>query len=112
MAAELKEEVTCPVCLEMPRSGYLLCANGHLTCRTCHSRLKNKSCPQCRARCSKGEQQPWQSHLATRILERLQNVECLYVSISIIVNEKSKANSYIFFQLCQGGLPQQVRDQE
>ena len=24
MAAELKEEVTCPVCLEMPRSGYLL----------------------------------------------------------------------------------------
>ncbi len=90
MAAELKEEVTCPVCLEMPRSGYLLCANGHLTCRTCHSRLKNKSCPQCRARCSKGEQQPWQSHLATRILERLQNVECLYVSID---NCKRKVQS-------------------
>ncbi len=53
----LRQKVTCPVCLDIPRRcGLVTCPNGHLLCETCYDRLRisertgRKSCPTCRSR--------------------------------------------------------------
>jgi len=43
--SDLKKQVECPVCLEVPRKAPVFsCRNGHLVCQKC----KRKSCPTCR----------------------------------------------------------------
>ena len=40
----LKKQIECPVCLEVPRKGPVFaCLNGHLVCQRC----KQESCPTC-----------------------------------------------------------------
>ncbi len=73
---ELQEEVTCPVCLMVPREGGLLpCVNSHLICEKCFANLKEKICPECRVhyRNAANDQggKPQRSRLADRVLERL-----------------------------------------
>jgi len=42
---DLKKQIECPVCLEVPRKGPVYaCPNGHLVCQKC----KRESCPTCR----------------------------------------------------------------
>merc|ERR1719318_1363201 len=42
---KLKENVECPVCMEIPRAGPMfVCPNGHFVCKKC----KTGSCPTCR----------------------------------------------------------------
>jgi len=40
----------CPVCLDqmVPPTRILQCTNGHLTCETCKSKMRNPLCPECR----------------------------------------------------------------
>ncbi len=43
----LKEQLKCPVCLELPKSPPIYqCPNGHIVCNICHKKLQ--VCPQCR----------------------------------------------------------------
>ena len=40
---DLKKEVECPICLEIPKTGPIYaCPNGHLVCQNC----KGKTCQQ------------------------------------------------------------------
>ncbi len=68
----LKEEVTCPVCLEVPRRGGLFqCPNGHLICEDDHAKLKGaKTCPECRA--SYGQGKPMRNKLAEKLLNVIE----------------------------------------
>ncbi len=75
MMEELEEEVTCPVCLTVPREGGLVpCPNSHLVCEACFANLRSKSCPECRAEyrnpAGRGGK-PQRSRLAQRVLERM-----------------------------------------
>ena len=48
--ADIRSWIECPVCMITPRRGYIYqCYNGHVTCSTCHQRLKqdHNRCPEC-----------------------------------------------------------------
>ena len=48
--ADIRSWIECPVCKIVPRRGYIYqCYNGHVTCSTCHQRLKQEHnrCPEC-----------------------------------------------------------------
>ena len=72
---DLRDEVTCPVCLEIPRSGGLLpCPNSHLICVDCFDRLRRrKVCPECRTAymVPQGMSKPRPSPLADKLLDQM-----------------------------------------
>lgn len=49
MMAALKDDLSCPVCLEQLTSPVVQCNNGHNTCSKC-IKLNCRECPLCRAR--------------------------------------------------------------
>eukprot|EP00092_Neocalanus_flemingeri_P016317 GFUD01017662.1.p1 GENE.GFUD01017662.1~~GFUD01017662.1.p1 ORF type:complete len:421 (-),score=98.59 GFUD01017662.1:52-1314(-) len=62
---QLKDQIECPVCLDIPRSGPVpVCPNGNLVCKKC----KKDSCPTCRCVMGNGK-----SLLATTILENIEH---------------------------------------
>eukprot|EP00092_Neocalanus_flemingeri_P035724 GFUD01038895.1.p1 GENE.GFUD01038895.1~~GFUD01038895.1.p1 ORF type:complete len:376 (-),score=88.15 GFUD01038895.1:23-1123(-) len=62
-----REQVECPVCLEVPTSGPVhVCPRGHLVCSTC----KGASCPTCRTSMLGGK-----SLLAVTVMENIEH-EC------------------------------------
>jgi len=68
--SDLKKQVECPVCLEVPRKAPVFsCRNGHLVCQKC----KRKSCPTCRV--AMGENK---SLLAIAVIEKIPH-ECKFV---------------------------------
>jgi len=67
---KLKENVECPVCMEIPRSGPIfLCPNGHFVCKKC----KTGSCPTCRIDMGIGK-----SLLAITVIENIDH-KCKFV---------------------------------
>jgi len=67
--SDLKKQVECPVCLEVPRKAPVYsCRNGHLVCQKC----KRKSCPTCRV--AMGENK---SLLAIAVIEKIPH-ECKF----------------------------------
>ena len=69
---DMKKQVKCPVCLEVPRKGpVFICPNGHLVCQEC----KRESCPICRA-----QMRDNRSLLAIAVIENIlhdcKNIEC------------------------------------
>ncbi len=85
----LREQVTCPVCLDVPRfSGFFTCPNGHLVCESCYNYLmvdeidEEKTCPTCRSKFGMSVQgreglsgPPPRSKIADAILEILE-IDC------------------------------------
>ena len=70
LLGKLKENVECPVCLEIPRSGPVFaCPNGHFVCRKC----KTGSCPTCRVEMGNGK-----SLLAVTVIENIEH-KCRFV---------------------------------
>ena len=44
---DIREDLECPICFKIPRTTPIYqCEQGHIHCKTCHSRLQN--CPVCR----------------------------------------------------------------
>jgi len=61
----LKDQVECPVCLEVPRElPVAICPNGHVVCKTC----KRNLCPKCRAVMGNGK-----SLLAGTMIKNLEH---------------------------------------
>jgi len=47
--ASIEEEVTCPVCKQIPRTVPIpVCPNGHIICQPCLNKLETLVCPTCR----------------------------------------------------------------
>ncbi len=98
---EFKEEVTCPVCLEVPRWGGLLpCPNSHLICEACYEELEtrcgiqqtnlycvviklivvcanprtSRTCPTCRESFvpASGSDKPRSSPIAEKVLDKIK----------------------------------------
>ena len=52
LTSKLRDQVECPVCLEVPTSGPVhVCPNGHFVCSKC----KGANCPTCRSRMGSGK---------------------------------------------------------
>eukprot|EP00092_Neocalanus_flemingeri_P021551 GFUD01023373.1.p1 GENE.GFUD01023373.1~~GFUD01023373.1.p1 ORF type:complete len:484 (-),score=134.16 GFUD01023373.1:223-1674(-) len=67
---QLKEQVECPVCMEIPRGGPVyVCPNGHFVCKKC----KTGSCPTCRVGMGTGK-----SLLAVTVVENIEH-SCKFV---------------------------------
>ena len=67
---DLKKQIECPVCLEVPREGPVFsCPNGHHVCKKC----KRDSCPTCREVMGDNK-----SLVAVAIIERILH-ECKFV---------------------------------
>ena len=65
----LKEQVKCPVCLDVPRSGPVLtCPNGHFLCSNCKAKWTRDECPSCRTLMGNGK-----SLLAVAILHTVDH---------------------------------------
>ena len=68
LAAQLEEQVRCPVCLEVPTSGSIYsCPKGHLQCATCY-KGPTSNCPLCRTKMFSTV-----SLLATTVVENLEH---------------------------------------
>jgi len=83
---KLKENVECPVCMEIPRAGPMfVCPNGHFVCKKC----KTGSCPTCRVAMGAGK-----SLLAITVIENIDHkckfVECeeLFALDKLAAHEK------------------------
>jgi len=83
---KLKENVECPVCMEIPRAGPMfVCPNGHFVCKKC----KTGSCPTCRVAMGDGK-----SLLAITVIENIDHkckfVECeeLFALDKLAAHEK------------------------
>ena len=46
--AEKKEDLLCPVCLEVAETPIFTCPDSHIICSSCVPKLKSQECPQCR----------------------------------------------------------------
>ena len=69
----LKDNIKCPVCLEVPRGGPVLnCQNGHFVCSKCRGKLEKADCPTCRTAMGQGK-----SLLAVTIIEKIHH-ECKF----------------------------------
>jgi len=67
---DLKKQVECPVCLEVPRKGPVFaCPNGHLVCQKC----KRENCPTCRGAVGDNK-----SLVAVAIIEKILH-DCKFV---------------------------------
>ena len=67
---DMKKEIECPVCLEVPRKGPIFsCPNGHLVCQKC----KRESCPTCREVMGDNK-----SLVAVKLIERILH-DCKFV---------------------------------
>jgi len=65
LTSKLRDQVECPVCLEVPTSGPVhVCPNGHFVCSKC----KRASCPTCRGRMGSGK-----SLLAVSVIENIEH---------------------------------------
>jgi len=65
LTSKLREQLECPVCMEVPTSGPLhVCPNGHFVCATC----KQEECPTCRIQMSSGK-----SLLAVTVIENIKH---------------------------------------
>ena len=66
---EQQNIIECPVCLQMPREGFVsYCPNGHFVCSQCFDQMKQrgrKDCPKCRAPMQEGK-----SLLALTVVEQ------------------------------------------
>ena len=70
LLGKIKENLECPVCLEIPRSGpVFVCPNGHFVCKKC----KTGSCPTCRGEMGNGK-----SLLAITVIENIDH-KCKFV---------------------------------
>jgi len=72
VTSKLRDQIECPVCLEVPTSGPVFCCpNGHLVCSKC----KDTYCPTCRSKMFSGK-----SLLAVTVIENIdhkcKNDEC------------------------------------
>jgi len=83
---KLKENLECPVCMEIPRAGPMfVCPNGHFACKKC----KLGSCPTCRVDMGNGK-----SLLAVTVIENIYHkckfVECeeLFALDKLAAHEK------------------------
>jgi len=83
---KLKENLECPVCMEIPRAGPMfVCPNGHFVCKKC----KTGSCPTCRVAMGAGK-----SLLAITVIENIDHkckfVECeeLFALDKLAAHEK------------------------
>lgn len=63
---KILEQVTCPVCIEIPTSEIYQCTNGHILCSKCLTKVR--SCPQCR---QKFEKDGIPIRIRARVLEDL-----------------------------------------
>jgi len=67
---DLKKQIECPVCLEVPREGPVFtCPNGHLVCHKC----KREACPTCREAVGDNK-----SLVAVAVLEKILH-DCKFV---------------------------------
>lgn len=51
--ADVRDNLTCPICLEIPDAEVFQCVNGHTICGGCLANAEN--CPQCRVSFSTGK---------------------------------------------------------
>ena len=85
----LKDQVECPVCLEVPRElPVAICPNGHVVCKSC----KRNSCPKCRAVMGSGK-----SLLAGTMIKNLLHM-CKFAGCDAMV-----AHDHLIghFKICQ-----------
>eukprot|EP00092_Neocalanus_flemingeri_P040020 GFUD01043589.1.p1 GENE.GFUD01043589.1~~GFUD01043589.1.p1 ORF type:complete len:452 (+),score=131.41 GFUD01043589.1:126-1481(+) len=73
LTSTLRDQVECPVCLEVPTSGPVpVCPNGHFVCSKCkdsHCPTRRvKHCPTCRVKMFSGK-----SLLAVKVIENIQH---------------------------------------
>jgi len=67
---DLKKQVECPVCLDVPRKGPVFtCPNGHLVCQKC----KRETCPTCREVVGENK-----SLIAIEVIEKILH-DCKFV---------------------------------
>ena len=67
LTSKLRNQIECPVCLEVPTSGPVhCCPNGHFVCTNC----KDFYCPSCRSRMFNGK-----SVLAVTVIDNIEH-EC------------------------------------
>jgi len=67
---DLKKQIECPVCLEVPRKGPVFaCSNGHLVCQKC----KRETCPTCRGAVGDNK-----SLIAVAVIEKILH-DCKFV---------------------------------
>ena len=65
LTKKLREQVECPVCMEVPTSGPIhVCPNGHFVCSKC----KQANCPTCRSKMLSGK-----SLLAVTVIENIEH---------------------------------------
>jgi hypothetical protein len=65
ITSKLRDQVECPVCLEVPTVGPIhVCPNGHFVCSKC----KEANCPTCRSRMFNGK-----SLLAVTVIENIDH---------------------------------------
>jgi len=83
---KLKENLECPVCMDIPRSGPMpVCPNGHFVCKNC----KTGSCPTCRVDMGNGK-----SLLAMTVIENIDHkckfAECeeVFAMDKLLAHEK------------------------
>jgi len=77
----------CPVCLELPIKPIYQCKNGHLICKSCHSRVK--ICPVCRAQLS--DAAPLRNLTAEHMIDNLNNNEAKSQHTEAVRPKYSKA---------------------
>lgn len=74
MSSDLEEEISCPICFEIPIGQVFQCKNGHTICEACCATLRQ--CPECRVSYGDGK-------IRNRALEALLNklsLDCPYKS--------------------------------
>jgi len=65
VTSKLRDQIECPVCLEVPTSGPVFCCpNGHFVCSKC----KDTNCPTCRSKMFNGK-----SLLAVTVIENIEH---------------------------------------
>jgi len=84
---KLKENLECPVCMEIPRSGPVFaCPNGHFVCKKC----KSGSCPTCRVEMGNGK-----SLLAVTVIENIDH-KCKFAECEeLFAKDKLEAHENI-----------------
>jgi len=87
LLGKMKENLECPVCLEVPRSGpVFVCPNGHFVCEKC----KTGSCPTCRGEMGNGK-----SLLAVTVIENIDH-KCKFVECEeVFAQDKLEAHEKI-----------------